>query len=74
VLEGSVRRESKRVRINAQLIDAATDKHLWTQRYDRNLEDLFSVQDEVVQSIVAVLPERVRAAAFESASRKTAGA
>jgi TolB-like protein len=70
VLEGSVQRAGKRVRINAQLIDAATDKHLWAQRYDRNLEDLFSVQDEVVQSIVAMLPARIEAAVFEQASRK----
>jgi TolB-like protein len=72
VLEGSVQRAGNRVRIHAQLIDAATDKHLWAQRYDRNLEDLFSVQDEVMQSIVAVLPARIQAAAFEQASRKMA--
>jgi adenylate cyclase len=71
VLEGSVRRAGNRIRINAQLIDAANASHLWAQRYDRNLEDLFSVQDEVTQNIVAVLPERVQAAAFEVASRKT---
>jgi adenylate cyclase len=71
VLEGSVRRAGNRVRINTQLIDAANGNHLWAQRYDRNLEDLFSVQDEVTQSIVAVLPARVQAAAFETASRKT---
>jgi adenylate cyclase len=71
VLEGSVRRAANRVRINAQLIDAATGKHLWAQRYDRSLEDVFSVQDEVTQSIVAVLPARIQAAAFEQASRKT---
>ena len=71
VLEGSVRRAGNRVRINAQLIDAASSKHIWAQRYDRSLEDLFSVQDDVTQSIVSVLPERVQAAAFEHASRKT---
>jgi adenylate cyclase len=71
VLEGSVRRAGNRVRISAQLIDAASGNHLWAQRYDRDLEDLFSVQDEVTHSIVAVLPERVQAAAFETASRKT---
>jgi adenylate cyclase len=71
VLEGSVRRSGNRVRINAQLIDATNGNHLWAQRFDRNLEDIFSVQDEVTQSIVAVLPERVQAAAFEAASRKT---
>jgi adenylate cyclase len=71
VLEGSVRRAGSRVRISAQLIEAATGKHLWAQRYDRNFEDLFSVQDEVTQNIVAVLPARVQGAAFEQASRKT---
>ena len=71
VLEGSVRRAGNRVRINAQLIDAANRKHIWAQRYDRDLEDLFSVQDDVTQSIVSVLPERVQAAAFDHASRKT---
>jgi adenylate cyclase len=71
VLEGSVRRAGNRVRINSQLIDAANGNHLWAQRYDRDLEDLFLVQDEVTHSIVAVLPERVQAAALETASRKT---
>jgi len=73
VLEGSVRRAGHRVRITAQLIDATTDQHLWAQRYDRDLEDLFSVQDDVAQSIVAVLPARIQAAAFERASRKMTG-
>jgi adenylate cyclase len=71
LLEGSVRRAGNRIRVSAQLIDAADGKHLWAHRYDRNLEDLFSVQDELAQSIVAVLPERVQAAALERASRKT---
>ena len=71
VLEGSVRRAGNRVRISAQLVDAASGKHLWAERYDRNLEDLFSIQDEVTQSIVAVLPARVQAAALDQASRKT---
>ena len=71
VLEGSVRRDGNRVRINAQLIDAASGTHLWAQRYDRSLADLFAVQDEVTQNIVAVLPARMQAAALEYASRKT---
>jgi adenylate cyclase len=72
VLEGSVRRAGNRVRINAQLIDGASGKHLWAERYDRDLEDLFSVQDEVTQSIVGVLPARIESAALEHAIRKTA--
>jgi adenylate cyclase len=71
ILEGSVRRAGSRIRISAQLIDAASGKHLWAQRYDRDLTDLFAIQDEVTQSIVAVLPERVQAAAFDQASRKS---
>jgi TolB-like protein len=71
VLEGSVRRAGQRVRINALLIDAATGDHIWAQRYDRSLDDLFSVQDDVTQSVVAVLPGRIQTAALEHASRKT---
>jgi adenylate cyclase len=55
VLEGSVRRVKERVRITAQLVDAATGYHLWADRYDRNLEDIFALQDEVTQEIVSVL-------------------
>jgi adenylate cyclase len=55
VLEGSVRRAANRVRINAQLIDAATGFHLWAQRYDRDLEDIFAVQDDITRAIVAAL-------------------
>jgi TolB-like protein len=55
VIEGSVRRASARVRINAQLIDAATGNHLWAERYDRDLADIFLVQDEVVGKIVSAL-------------------
>ena len=55
VLEGSIRKAGKRVRITAQLIDAITGYHLWAERYDRNLEDIFAVQDEVTQKIVTAL-------------------
>jgi hypothetical protein len=65
------RRGGNRVRITAQLIDAVSGKHLWAERYDRSLEHIFAVQDEVTQRIVAVLPARVEAAALERASRKT---
>jgi len=51
VLEGSVRRVGNRVRITAQLIDAASDSHLWSQSYDRDLDDIFAVQDEIAASI-----------------------
>jgi adenylate cyclase len=55
VLEGSVRKDNGTVRITAQLIDATTGGHLWAERYDRDLVDIFSVQDEVVEKIVTAL-------------------
>ena len=55
VLEGSVRRAGQRVRINAQLIDAITGSHIWADRYDRDLTDIFAVQDEVTLEIVNAL-------------------
>jgi adenylate cyclase len=55
VLEGSVRRANDQVRITAQLVDAVTDSHLWAQRYDRPLTDIFALQDEIVQKIVTTL-------------------
>ena len=55
VLEGSVRKAGDRVRITAQLIDATTGYHLWSERYDRPLQDIFALQDEVVQKIVTTL-------------------
>ena len=55
VLEGSVRKAGNRVRITAQLVDGETGGHLWAERYDRDLEDIFEVQDEVTQQIVAAL-------------------
>jgi len=71
VVEGSVRKAGRRVRITVQLIDAATDRHLWAERYDRDLEDIFAIQDEVTTSIVATLPGRVEAAARDRAARLT---
>ena len=59
VVEGSVRKSGNRVRITAQLIDASTGSHLWADRYDRELEDIFAVQDEVVKIITATLVGRV---------------
>jgi adenylate cyclase len=55
VLEGSVRKANDRVRITAQLVDAPTDAHLWAERYDRPLKDIFALQDEIVQKIVTTL-------------------
>ncbi len=55
VLEGSVRKAGNRVRINAQLIDGATGDHLWAERYDRDLTDIFAIQDEISEAIVDAL-------------------
>src|SRR5207344_1636810 len=55
VLEGSVRKAGGRVRITAQLIDGATGGHIWAERYDRTLDDIFALQDEISQAIVAAL-------------------
>ncbi len=59
VLEGSVQKADTRVRINAQLVDATTGHHLWAESYDRELKDLFALQDEVRQKIVLALKVRL---------------
>ena len=59
VLEGSVRQAGRRLRIHAQLIDVATGYHLWSERYDRELEDVFAVQDEIARSIAETLEPRL---------------
>jgi adenylate cyclase len=71
LLEGSVRRAGGKVRINAQLIDSATGGHLWAERYDRDLEDIFAVQDEVTRTIVGAL--RVKLTPDEVARRGNRG-
>ena len=70
VVEGSVRKAGNRVRINVQLIDAASDTHVWAERYDRELADVFAIQDELTSTIVSILPGRVQAASSERAARK----
>jgi adenylate cyclase len=70
VVEGSVRKAGRRVRVTVQLIDAESDRHVWAERYDRELEDIFAIQDEVTAAIVATLPGRVEAASHERAKRK----
>jgi len=69
VLEGSVRKAGDRVRITAQLIDAATDRHVWAERYDRELKSIFEIQDDVTSAIAATLPGRVEAAAYQRIKR-----
>jgi adenylate cyclase len=65
VLEGSIRRAGDRVRISAQLVDAVTGAHRWAERYDRELKDVFAVQDEVSRAIVATLVAQVDKAEAE---------
>ncbi len=71
VVEGSVRKAGKRVRITVQLVDAATNRHVWAERYDRDLEDIFAIQDEVTTAIVATLPGRIEAATRDRVARLT---
>jgi adenylate cyclase len=70
VVEGSVRKAADRVRVTVQLIDGETETHVWAERYDRKLEDIFAIQDEVTSNIVATLRGRVEAATHERAQRK----
>jgi adenylate cyclase len=70
VLEGSVRRGGDHIRISAQLIDATTGAHRWAEHYNRKLEDVFAVQDEVVRTIVAILAAHVRRAEAERTRSK----
>src|SRR5215210_5095616 len=70
ILEGSVRKVGDRIRVTVQLIDAETDRHIWAERYDRELEDIFAIQDEMTRAIVATLPGRVEAATHDRAKRK----
>jgi adenylate cyclase len=70
LVEGSVRRLGQRIRITAQLIEAANGNHLWAERFDRDQEDIFLVQDQVVRTIVATLVGRMQAAGAERAKRK----
>ena len=65
VLEGSIRRAGDRVRITGQLIDATTGAHRWAERYDRELKDVFAVQDEVARTIVSILAAHVNKAEAE---------
>lgn len=70
VVEGSVRRAGARVRITAQLIDAIEDQHIWAERYDRNLEDIFAVQDEVTEAVVTTIEPRLISTERQRARRK----
>ena len=68
VLEGSVRRGGQRVRITGQLINATTGMHLWADRFDGELEDIFSLQDRVAESVVGAIAPRLEQAEMERAN------
>lgn len=73
VVEGSVRKAGQRVRITVQLVEAATGNHMWAERYDRELEDIFDLQDQITQAIVTVLPYRLMSALAENVKKKPSG-
>src|SRR5262249_42219273 len=68
ILEGSIRRSSNRIRVTAQLIDTLTGNHIWAERYDRMLKDIFAVQEEVTRAVVAAIAPQI-----EDAERLKAG-
>ncbi len=70
VLEGSVRKAANRVRITGQLIDTATGAHIWADRFDGTLDDIFDLQDQVAASVVGAIEPRLRLSEIERASRK----
>ena len=72
VLEGSVRKGGERVRITAQLSDATTGNHLWAENYDRVMEDVFAVQDDVAQKIISTLAGRLEEESREHSLKKSA--
>ena len=73
VLEGSVQRSGSQIRINAQLIDATSGGHLWAERYERDSDDLFAVQSEIIETIVATLAFQVDTVERERVLRKDTG-
>jgi adenylate cyclase len=70
VLEGSVRKAANKVRITAQLVDGTTGIHVWADRYDRELDDIFALQDEIAETIVGRIDTEVRASEIDRARRK----
>lgn len=70
ILEGSVRASGRRIRITGQLIDAESGKHIWAEKYDRQLDDIFDVQDEITQNVVAAIEPHLYAEEGYRASRR----
>ena len=70
ILEGSVRKASDRVRVTGQLVEAETGRHIWAERYDRTLDDIFAIQDELTMNVVAAIEPSLRQAEIERVKRK----
>ncbi|MCG7520116.1 adenylate/guanylate cyclase domain-containing protein [Ruegeria sp. Ofav3-42] len=70
IVEGSVRKAGNRLRVTVQLIDSQSDGHIWAEKYDRDMDDIFSIQDEVTSAVVATLPGRIEASQQEGLTRK----
>ena len=70
VLEGSVRKSGNRVRITGQLIDAETDAHLWAEKYDRSLQDVFAMQDEITMNVIGAIEPSLRKAEIDRVKRQ----
>ena len=70
VLEGSIRQAGGRIRVTAQLIEAATDRHVWAERFDRDLSDVFTVQDEITQRVVSAIDPAIGISEIDRAARE----
>jgi adenylate cyclase len=70
ILEGSVRKASERVRVTGQLVEAETGRHIWADRFDRTLDDIFAIQDELTMNVVAAIEPSLRQAEIERVKRK----
>src|SRR6202012_2585619 len=73
VVEGSVRQSDNRIRITGQLVDAATGTHLWAERFEGTLDDIFELQDQIATSIVGAIASQLERAEIERARRKPTG-
>jgi len=69
VIEGSVRKAGERVRVSAQLIEASTGHHVWSERYDRELADIFALQSQIVDEIMTRLPVQIHSSALRRSSK-----
>ncbi len=70
VLEGSLRKSGNRIRVTAQLVEAETGKHVWAERYDRDLADIFAVQDEITEAVTVAIAPAIADAEQQRAIRK----